>query len=109
MTTGQRVEAILKASRKARDSDKELLRIYMVKSGLELTSKQFDILLEMPAFETITRIRRKYQERGMYRAEKLVDDARFDKFKKVRGEIGAADERTAEELLESRGYRIADD
>lgn len=80
MNTTQRVESILKASRKARNSDFELWLIFAQKCGVSLSQHQIERLREMPSFETIRRTRQKYQMDGKYRADKEVEDARFDKF-----------------------------
>lgn len=84
MKTSQRVENILIASQRARNSDKYLLIIYMQRSGMHLTKEQIRIFEDMPSAETITRVRRQLQEQGKYPATKQVDDARFDKFQAMR-------------------------
>lgn len=103
MKVTDQVENILRVSQKARNSDKELMIIYMQKFGMELSEKQIDLFRQMPAFETIRRIRQKLQEEGKYPASKEVDNARFEKYKQVRGEIGVGD---PEQLLEAKGYRV---
>lgn len=87
MNVTQRVEAILKAVPATRDSDTELLIIYMQKAGMELSDRQIAKFKQLPSMETIRRIRQKLQEQGKYPASKAVDKARFEKYRKVRGSI----------------------
>lgn len=103
MKISQQIENILKLVPATRDSDKELLIIYMQKSGMELTNKQIKLFKEMPSTETIRRTRQSLQEQGKYQASPEVDRARFEKFKQVRSEIT---DKSPEELLEARGYRV---
>lgn len=108
MTTAQRVEYILKASHKARNSDKELIKIYLYKAGLELTPAQIDKLMSLPSFETITRVRRKLQEQGKYPASEEVNEARYNKFKSITNNMATADAPQAEQILENLGLKFAD-
>lgn len=89
MNVAQRVEAILNLSRMARNSDTELLIIYMQKSGMSLTKEQVALFRKLPAFETITRVRRKLQEEGKYVADKEVENARYNKFVNVKDNIAS--------------------
>lgn len=109
MNTTQRVRSILNASRKARNSDKELYLIYMQKSGVNLSQHQIEKIREMPNFESIRRIRQKIQEAGELRADKETEDRRFEKYRQTRGEIGISSPESAEELLNRRGYVIIDE
>lgn len=84
MKTSDRVENILQASRAARNSDKELLIIYMQKSGMNLTAEQIRIFKDMPSAETITRVRRQLQEVGKYPADEDIDNARFEKYQQMK-------------------------
>lgn len=84
MKVVDQVENILKASHKARNSDKELLIIYMQKFGLELTPRQVELFKEMPSTETIRRVRQQLQMEGKYPASEEVDNARFEKYKEVK-------------------------
>ena len=79
-----RVENILKVSRAARNSDKDLLVIYMQKSGMELTPKQIEIFKRMPSMETIRRVRQSLQEKGQYLASEEVETARFNLYQKMK-------------------------
>lgn len=103
MKISQQVENILKASREARNSDKELLIIYMQKFGMELTPKQIALFKKMPSTETIRRTRQQLQQEGKYPADESVDQARFDKFKEVKQNIKYE---TPESLLETMGYKV---
>ena len=103
MTVHDRIVNILRVSHKARNSDLELWLIYAQNSGLNLSDKQIEVLKDMPSFETIRRTRQKIQEQGEYLADKEVHEARYHKFKEVRGSIGIVDE--PERLLEVSGYR----
>ena len=103
MKISERVENILKVSHQARNSDKSLLLIYMQKSGMELTDKQIEIFKSLPAFETITRVRRDLQEQGKYEPTEEVKEARYQKFKNARENIKYE---TPESLLEAQGYRV---
>lgn len=80
MKTSERVENILKASQRARNSDKYLLIIYMQRSGMNLTKEQIRIFEDMSSAETITRVRRQLQEQGKYPADEEVDNERFEKY-----------------------------
>jgi hypothetical protein len=103
MKINERVENILKVSRSARNSDKALLLIYMERSGIILTAEQKEIFNKLPAFETITRIRRILQEQGKYEPDHHVLEARYEKYKTVKEGIHYED---PEKLLESKGYRV---
>ncbi len=103
MNDTQRVEAILKAVPKTRDSDKELQIIYWQKAGLELTDRQIAKLRQMPSSDTITRIRRKLQEQGKYPASESVNNARYEKYKSVRENIN---HESPEQLLERQGVVV---
>lgn len=104
MKTRDRVENILKVSRASRNSDTELLILYMQKSGMELTPTQKDIFRKMPSMETITRIRRQLQEEGKYEATQSVQENRFNKMKEHQEEYG-----DPHAHLAKLGYRIVED
>ena len=108
MTITQRVENILKVSHQARNSDTELLIIYMQKAGMELTPRQVEVFKKLPSMETIRRIRQKLQEQGKYRADQSVETARYNKFKVMRGSAGVTTAQEAERILESQGYKVRD-
>lgn len=78
----------------------------MQKSGLDLTPAQVQKIRDLPAFETITRVRRVLQEQGKYPASEEVEQARFEKYKNVRNNINY---KSPEQVLEEQGYRIVDD
>jgi hypothetical protein len=101
----QQVENLLQASRAARNSDKELLVLYMQRAGMELTEKQIQLFRQLPSMETIRRIRQKLQENGQYLADQLVEDQRYDKYVNVRASV-ADPTVSIEVLLEGSGERI---
>jgi DNA-binding transcriptional regulator WhiA len=76
MTVTERIKNILKHSKAARNSDTELLVIYMQKSGMDLSARQVDIFRDMPSTETIRRVRQKLQESGQYEADSSVKKQR---------------------------------
>lgn len=98
-----RVENILKASYSARNSDKALLLIYMQKSGMNLSQSQIEVFNKLPAFETITRVRRVLQEQGKYEPSEQVMEARYQKYQSVKEGINHED---PEKLLESKGIKV---
>ena len=62
MTLKQKIKELLQRYPKLRNSDKELiLEIFKIK-GVGLTEKQEKMIRDLPAFESITRARRKAQE-----------------------------------------------
>lgn len=103
MKISQQVENILKVSTQARNSDKELIILYMQKFGMELSDKQIKKFREMPSTETIRRVRQQLQEQGKYPASPEVDKARFEKYKEVKANIKSG---STEELLEGQGYKV---
>lgn len=70
------VENHLKYSREARNSDKELHIRMLEQYGVCLTEHQKHLFKAMPSMETITRIRRKFQEKGQYPADQVIADDR---------------------------------
>jgi hypothetical protein len=100
MNITDRVRNILEAVPATRDSDKELLIIYMQKAGMELTPAQVNLFKQLPSMETIRRIRQKIQENGEYPASPEVDKQRFEKYKQTKGSIGVTNAQEAEELLD---------
>ena len=76
MTITQKIQAILDHVPAARNSDTELLLIYMQKSGMDLTPKQIEVFRNMPSPETIRRTRQKIQQVGKYTASPEVKAAR---------------------------------
>ena len=105
MKIHDQVENILKVSHSARNSDKALLLIYLQKSRVELSKEQIAVFNKLPAFETITRIRRILQEQGKYEPSEQVKEERYKKYQSVRQEVH---HENVEELLEKQGYIIRD-
>lgn len=96
----EQVENILRVSHAARNSDRELLILYMAKFGMGLTKEQEDKFRKMPSTETIRRTRQALQEQGKYPADKEVDEARFQKYRKMRYEYKYNDDtNTVERIL----------
>lgn len=103
MKIGEQVENILKASHAARNSDKELLILYMQKFGMALTSEQVALFRKMPSVETIRRTRQQLQEQGKYEADESVNEARYKKYTETRGSLN---HKKPEEILETMGYTV---
>lgn len=76
MKVTEQVENILRASKLARNSDKELFIIFMQKFGLDLDARQVERFRDMPSFETLRRIRQKLQEQGKYPASPMIGKER---------------------------------
>lgn len=79
----EQVESILRYVPRARNSDRELFIIYMQKSGMSLTPAQERKFRDMPSLETVRRSRQLLQERGLYPADKAVDEQRHEKFRQM--------------------------
>lgn len=94
MKTSDRVEYILQASKSARNSDKELLIIYM--------PEQIRVFKEMPSAETITRVRRQLQEAGKYPADQEVDSKRYETYQQMKYKTPAED---VADILESNPFK----
>lgn len=97
------VTNILKASHMARNSDKQLMIIFMQKSGMNLSPQQIETFKRMPSLETVRRTRQLIQEQGKYPADQRIEEERYNKFKEVRHGIQYED---PEALLEKRGYKV---
>lgn len=102
MKTSDRVEYILQASKAARNSDKELLIIYMQKSGMNLTQEQIQIFRKMPSAETITRVRRQLQEQGKYPADEAIDNGRYEKYQQMKYKTPQAE---VDDILERNPFK----
>jgi len=98
----EQVANILKVSSAARNSDRELLILYMQKFGMELTLKQIEKFRKMPSTETIRRSRQAIQEQGKYLASPAVEEERFRKYKQMKN-MPFED---PEELLKKQGYTV---
>lgn len=62
MTLREKIKSLLNDYPKLRNSDKELLLVIFRIKGVGLTDKQEQMIRDLPAFESITRARRKAQE-----------------------------------------------
>ena len=70
-----KVEAILSKSNKACNSDKSLISQYLKEfHEIELSEEE---LSEIPSFESITRCRRKFQEKGLYTSDPEVEQTKY--------------------------------
>ena len=91
LSTKQRVANILAVSHEAICSDKALLIIFMQKAGMNLTPSQIQIFRKLN-MESIRRQRQILQhDEGKYPADEAVDNARFDRFKEIRGNSGSVE------------------
>lgn len=115
MTISNRVEAILKASKDARNSDTMLQIIYMQKAGMNLTQHQIELFKSLPSMETLRRTRQKIQEGGKYPADKQVKKQRDFKSLQMQQITPKATPKYIEQTLNDgstvklpRGYRIAE-
>ena len=99
MKLKDKIELILKDHAGARDSDKMLIVIYIsiyhkdcLRRGLD---GQDHIALvdfyHLPAFESITRVRRKLQKEGRYNSTKQVEEARRAKESTIHDNINRED------------------
>lgn len=81
-TTKAYVEKVLEEDERARNDDKWLILQVLREMGYDIYI-DYEELDEMPAFETITRCRRKFQEEGNYEADEEVQEERKEKEKEV--------------------------
>lgn len=100
MKMGYIVEQSLANNLEARNSDKILLMDVWDKLGFGLSESQRQRFMRMPSAETITRIRRKLQEKGEYPATKKIKKTRELKSMVVQQNMPTASVKTAERVLE---------
>ena len=93
------VEQILSEHPKSRDSDNDLLARVWYAMGLRLTREQYDKLQELPSSDTITRIRRKLQEQGKYKASEGIQKYRRYKHRVIRQNAATSDAQLLERYL----------
>ena len=75
------VENVLRADARARNDDKWLIIQVLKEMGFKVFIP-YDQLNEIPAFESITRARRKLQEQGLYPAsDKVIEHRREEESK----------------------------
>lgn len=77
------VELILKRDERSRDDDKWLIIQVLREMGFNIFIP-YEKLKSLPAFESITRCRRKFQEQGLYQANKKTVDERRSEETKMR-------------------------
>lgn len=88
MKISEQVSNILGVSRAARNSDKELLIIYMQKAGMRLSDNQIAVFRSMPSVETIRRTRQQLQMDGKFPADQKIQDHRYEQYKEMRQGAG---------------------
>ena len=66
------VSSILEVDERARNNDAYLVLRVLHEKGFNVTVDDMDDLDSMPSFESITRVRRKLQEQGVYPSSKGV-------------------------------------
>jgi len=72
ITVSELVEEVLATNHNARNSDKELISCILGRYNFTMTGEQLAIWNKLPAFESITRARRKIQAEGKYQADPEV-------------------------------------
>lgn len=102
MRTAKVVEEILARNERARSDDKVLINEIMKSRGLFLSAGQLNILFDLPSFETVTRIRRKFQEKGEYLPTTTVRKARHHKALEVQQKMPQTKPQNVDKLLENR-------
>jgi len=93
------VEKVLQEHPKSRDSDNDLLARVWFALGLKLTKEQYDVLQSLPSSDTITRIRRKLQEQGKYKASEGIQKYRRYKHRVIRQNAPTSDAEHLERYL----------
>lgn len=95
MTINQIVEQALRDYPKTRNSDRELIvKVWEIQNGRDMNPSLREFFLNAAAFpDTVTRIRRKFQEHGEYPAVKEVEEQRYNKFTEIRGTIAGSSPR----------------
>ena len=99
------VEQVLQDSPRSRNSDKWLLIRTMQKYGLNLAPAQEQIFLDMPAYETITRERRKFQEAGLYPATTQTAQARSTASQVIQQRIPTTKPENIGKLFDDASYK----
>ncbi len=85
MKTKALVGQVLSSSNIARNSDRYLILNVWEKQGLVLTPEQRNLFLhDVSSPETIRRMRQKFQEKGLFEADKAVDQKRYELYKETK-------------------------
>ena len=100
------VEQTLANKPDTRDSDKLLLLDVWYKLGFGFSETQRKRFMDMPSAETITRIRRKLQEKGKYPAANNIKKTRQLKSMVVQQNMPKASVNTAERVLEEVPHAV---
>lgn len=112
MTVTDQVKGLLRFSKEARNSDKELYILYLRRAGMRLSEEQEQMIRELPSFETIRRVRQKIQETEL-QPDNEVARTRADKSQQMK--YATAPERVEQILSDGSrhtlpaGYRILED
>lgn len=101
-STADRVELLLKNYPETRNSDKELIITFMDKLGANFTPEQIEII-KLVSFESITRCRRKFQEKGMYLATGKIAQERKLKASLMQYQAPKAEPRNIPDILDTTG------
>lgn len=76
MTLNKIVENVLSNSVDARNNDKRLMIEVFEAKGLYFSERQKEKIMQLPSVESITRMRRKIQQEGKYKATEKVQKMR---------------------------------
>ena len=79
MLVNKIIEQLMRDNQQTRSSDKELMIAFWESQGLHLSYADKEKIRSLPTFETITRVRRKIQEGGLYQADQRVKASRHHK------------------------------
>lgn len=101
------VENKLRYNRMARNSDKELYLDIMEHYGLMLTPKQKQVFRDMPSLESVRRLRQKFQEQGMYKADQKVAKTRNYKAMRMQQTSLSYKPKDMEKVLEEQPQAIS--
>ncbi len=94
MTLKEKIKKLLEVKPQLRNSDKELLLEIFRLKGVGLTQSQEEKIRDLPAFESITRLRRKAQEEyEKLQAVEVVRQARQIKETEYRSEYSNGQEK----------------
>jgi hypothetical protein len=77
------VEQALKNYPETRSSDRKLVvKVWELQAGKEMNDQLKEFLIHEAIFpDSITRVRRKFQQHGKYRATKAVEEVRYEQYK----------------------------
>ncbi len=88
MKTKALVSQVLLSYHIARNSDRYLILHVWERQGLVLNPEQRKLFLrDVSSPETIRRMRQKFQEQGLFEADKAVDQKRYELYKETKEDI----------------------